>query len=173
MSTAGPPLSPARLAWRAFWRNRTAVAGMVAVAGFFLVALVGLALTKGAHPVFDPREVRLPDRLKPPLAAPNQEAVPGASQPRLGRYVLGTDELGRDVFARMLEGGFVSLSVGFVAVGIAVALGNGLGVAVSFGVAALAYSYRAHVEEQALLASLGEEYARFLATRKRFIPFLW
>ena len=127
MSAPGGPLSPTRLAWRAFWRNRTAVVGMAAVGAFFLVAVLGLLVTKGAHPVLDPREVRLPDRLKPPLAVPDRIAVPAASWPRLGRYVLGTDELGRDVFARMLEGGFVSLSVGFVAVGIAVVLGIVIG----------------------------------------------
>jgi peptide/nickel transport system permease protein len=49
--------------------------------------------------------------------------VPAPSWPRLGVYPFGTDELGRDVFARMLEGAFVSLSVGFVAVGLAVVIG--------------------------------------------------
>jgi peptide/nickel transport system permease protein len=100
---------------------------MAAVLVFFTVALLGLALTKGAQPVLDPREVRLPDRLKPPLSHPNREALDAAHLPRLGRYLLGTDELGRDVFARMLEGGFVSLSVGFVAAGIAVGLGIVIG----------------------------------------------
>ncbi len=119
--------SPSRLAWRAFLKNRTAVVGMATVAVFFLVALVGLGLTKGENPVLNPREVRLPDKLKPPLATPNREAVPAASLPRLGLYLFGTDELGRDVFARMLEGAFVSLSVGFVAVGIANAIGLGVG----------------------------------------------
>ena len=67
--------------------------------------------------------MRLPDRLQGPFARPNKESVPAQSWPRLGVYPLGTDELGRDVFARMLEGAFVSLSVGFVAVGLAVAIG--------------------------------------------------
>ena len=100
---------------------------MAAVACFFLVAFVGLLLTKGEHPILDPREVRLPDKLKQPFANPNRDAVPAPQLPRLGIYLLGTDELGRDVFARMLEGGFVSLSVGFVAVGIAVGIGLVLG----------------------------------------------
>jgi peptide/nickel transport system permease protein len=96
---------------------------MAAVALFFAVALAGVTLTKGEHPVLDPREVRLPDKLKRPLTLPNRAALPAQVQPRLGIYLLGTDELGRDVFARMLEGAFVSLAVGFVAVGIAVAIG--------------------------------------------------
>jgi peptide/nickel transport system permease protein len=119
--------SPGRLVWRAFQRNRPAVVGLGVVLAFFLVALLGVALTKGARPVLDPREVRLPDRLQAPFARPNREAVAATSWPRLGVYLFGTDELGRDVFARMLEGAFVSLSVGFVAVGLAVVIGIVLG----------------------------------------------
>jgi peptide/nickel transport system permease protein len=120
---AGSGPSPTALAWRRFFRNRGATAGLVVVGVFCLVAVGGLALTTGERPILDPREVRLPDRLKPPLAAPDRAAVPARHLPRLGVYLLGTDELGRDVLARMLQGGFVSLSVGFVAVGIAVAVG--------------------------------------------------
>lgn len=119
--------SPSRLAWRVFSRNRVAVAGMVTVVAFFVVALAGLVLTKTTHPLLDPREIRLPDKLKPPLSTPNQTDLPADLQPRLGIYLFGTDELGRDVFARMLEGAFVSLTVGFVAVGIAVATGLAVG----------------------------------------------
>jgi peptide/nickel transport system permease protein len=119
--------APGRAVWRAFRRNRPAVVGLAFVLVFFLVALIGLALTKGAHPVLDPREVRLPDRLQGPFARPNRASVPAANWPRLGIYLFGTDELGRDVFARMLEGAFVSLSVGFVAVGLAVAIGIAIG----------------------------------------------
>ncbi len=122
MSPATPGGSPGRLAWRAFRRNGPAVVGLAVVLGFFALALVGLALTKGSRPVLDPREVRLPDRLRAPFARPVADQ-PRAQLPRLGIYLLGTDELGRDVFARMLEGAFVSLSVGFVAVGLAVGIG--------------------------------------------------
>ncbi|MDZ4340450.1 MAG: ABC transporter permease [candidate division NC10 bacterium] len=120
-------VSPARLAWRSFLRNRTAVAGMLACALFFVLALCGVVLTKGDHPILDPRQVRLVDKFRPPLSLPNVRAVAPEALPRLGIYLLGTDELGRDVFARMLEGAFVSLSVGFVAVGIAVIIGIALG----------------------------------------------
>ena len=120
-------LSPSRLAWRSFLRNRTAVVGMLACVLFFLVALLGLLLTKGENPVLDPRQVRLADKFRPPLSLPNHQAVPAEALPRVGIYLLGTDDLGRDVFARMLEGAFVSLAVGFVAVGIATAIGIALG----------------------------------------------
>lgn len=59
-----------------------------------------------------------------------------------------------------------------IILGIALSLGNWLSVVVSFVIAFLAYSYRAHVEEQALLSSLGAPYAQFMAARKRFIPFI-
>ncbi len=42
-------------------------------------------------------------------------------------HLLGTDQLGRDVFSRLLYGGRISLWVGFVAVGIAVSIGLVLG----------------------------------------------
>jgi len=108
-------------------RDRPAVAGLVVVGLFLGAALAGLALTRGAAPILDPRAVRLPDKLRPPLAAAAREAPAPASGPPFGRYVLGTDELGRDVLARVLEGAFVSLAVGFVAVGIAVLVGCLLG----------------------------------------------
>jgi len=47
--------------------------------------------------------------------------------PRLNVYLFGTDDLGRDVFARMLQGSWVSLTVGFVAVGISIFIGIFLG----------------------------------------------
>jgi protein-S-isoprenylcysteine O-methyltransferase Ste14 len=59
-----------------------------------------------------------------------------------------------------------------IVLGVALSLGNWLSVVLSFVVAFLAYSYRAHVEEQALLSSLGTPYAQFMAGRKRFIPFI-
>ena len=47
----------------------------------------------------------------------NPTASPGAE------YWFGTDQLGRDLFARVLYGGQVSLLVGFVATGVAVLIG--------------------------------------------------
>jgi peptide/nickel transport system permease protein len=75
----------------------------------------------------DPAIVRLPEKLRPPLSLPRADALRPEQIPTLGMYLMGTDELGRDVFARMMQGAWVSLTVGFVAVGIAVGIGIALG----------------------------------------------
>lgn len=113
--------------WRLLKKNRLAFAGLVIFVVFFLTACVGLALTSGTKPVFDPALVRLPEKLKPPLSKPDLAVLRPEQIPPLGTYLLGTDELGRDVFSRMLQGSWVSLTVGFVAVGISVLVGIFLG----------------------------------------------
>lgn len=79
--------------WRAFRANKAALAGLVVVVLLF-------ALAFGA------------DLIKPYSSAIDQNirqkfTAPGAAFP------LGTDNLGRDVFARLLHGARVSLTMGF------------------------------------------------------------
>jgi protein-S-isoprenylcysteine O-methyltransferase Ste14 len=57
--------------------------------------------------------------------------------------------------------------------GIGMALGSWLSLAVLFFTGLAAYTYRARVEERALLTSLGEPYRQFMSSRKRFIPFVY
>lgn len=125
------PLAPRRTRleefWRLFKRNRLAIAGLVFFILFFCTALIGLTLTAGTAPVFDPALVRLQEKLRPPLAGPNLDSLQPDEIPTLGLYLFGTDDLGRDVFSRMLQGAWVSLTVGFVAVGIAVIIGIFMG----------------------------------------------
>lgn len=125
------PLAPKRTRleefWRLFRKNRLAIAGMVFFILFFFLAIAGFGLTRGNNPVLNPAMVRLQDKLRPPLARPNLERLQPNETPKLGVYVFGTDNLGRDVFARMMQGSWVSLTVGFVAVGIAVLIGIFLG----------------------------------------------
>ena len=67
-----------------------------------------------------------------------------------------------------------SYSAAFLMIlGIGLALGNWLSTLVALAVAFPAYDYRARVEEQALRSALGEHYERFMASRKRFVPFVY
>lgn len=126
------PIAPPRQtrlqeSWDLLKKNKLAFVGLLIFVGFFFTALAGLMLTSGTEPFFDPSMVRLQEKLRPPLSRPNLEILRPEEIPRLGLYLFGTDDLGRDVFSRMLQGAWVSLTVGFVAVGIAVIIGIFLG----------------------------------------------
>ncbi len=124
-------MPPSRSPWAETWyllrKNRMALTGLVIFLIFFAVAMAGLAVTSGTDPILDPARVRLQEKLRPPLSTPKTDALRPEELPTLGIYLLGTDDLGRDVFARMLQGAWVSLTVGFVAVGIAITIGIILG----------------------------------------------
>jgi len=82
------------------------------LAGACIVATVAvLAVLAPWIAPFDPNEINVRWILLSPSA----------------EHWCGTDTLGRDVFSRMLYGARVSLAVGFVAVGIAIAIGVMLG----------------------------------------------
>ncbi len=111
--------------WGIFKQDRLALSGLLVLAVLLVAAMSGKVLTEWTL-TFDPSTVRLMEKFKPPLS----DASPFLAadlQPRFGVYLLGTDELGRDVFARMLQGSFVSLSIGFIAVGISTFIGVLLG----------------------------------------------
>ncbi len=106
MSDAYRDAGPWRILWRRLRRNPQAMAGLAIVVGLAVVAVL--------HPLlapYDPAGVNVRQILQPP--GPD--------------HWLGTDELGRDVFSRLVYGAPISLLVGFVAVGISVAIGTVLG----------------------------------------------
>jgi len=100
-----------RAFWRALRRNRLALVG-----GVVVVCLAALAILAPAIAPWDPNR---PD-VKKILDAPS------------GVHPLGTDQLGRDVFSRMLYGARVSLAVGFVSIGISSLIGIILGAAAGY-----------------------------------------
>ena len=120
------PETPLQEAWRIFQKDRLALSGLIVLALLVVLAAGGKVLTEWLV-VFDPATVRLPDKFLPPFSVVSPALIPAAHHPLGGVYLLGTDELGRDVFARMLQGSFVSLSIGFIAVGISVTVGIILG----------------------------------------------
>ncbi|RJQ44747.1 MAG: ABC transporter permease [Nitrospiraceae bacterium] len=98
--------SPAKAFWDRFGKNRQAVAGGIMVLILFSVAAFAPILSP-----YDPNDI---DRGQI-LEAPNS------------RHLFGTDDLGRDVLSRMIYGSKISLSVGFVAVGLSTFIGMILG----------------------------------------------
>ena len=123
--TMAPPETPWQEFLRIFQKDYQALFGFWVLMLLLLTALAGKALTEW-WVIFDPEVVRLTDKFLPPLAVPSPDSLP-TDRPFGGIYLMGTDELGRDVFARMFQGSFVSLSIGFVAVGISLGIGILLG----------------------------------------------
>jgi peptide/nickel transport system permease protein len=95
------------IVWRRFTRNRLASAGAVGV-----LLLVALAVSA---PWVAPRDPLFID-MDHKFARPGQAG-----------FVLGADELGRDILSRLLHAGRVSLAVGLITALIAVLVGSLLG----------------------------------------------
>jgi len=97
------------LMWRVFRRDPLAVASLVVIIVFILGAIFAPLLT--AYPEQGRGVPNILEKFKPPSST----------------HLLGTDYLGRDVLARILFGGRISLSMGFLVVLIAVLIGTPLG----------------------------------------------
>lgn len=67
-----------------------------------------------------------------PLVEPNAVDVRSALQAPTAQHLLGTDKLGRDILSRVVAGAQVSLTIGFSAAGIAVAVGIVVGMFSAF-----------------------------------------
>jgi peptide/nickel transport system permease protein len=119
-------LSPFREKWNLFRKNRSAVISLWFLVFLFVFSIAAILLTQYSTP-FDPATVRLSEKFLPPMTPFTSDLVKPEDAPPFGIYLLGTDELGRDVFSRMLEGTPVSLTIGFVAVGISISVGILLG----------------------------------------------
>lgn len=87
------------------------------LSGGVLLLIVAAALLAPVLAPHDPLALNLLQRLQPPAW------VSGGS----GAHLLGTDELGRDVFSRIVYGARTSLTVSGLAVAVGAVLGSGLG----------------------------------------------
>ena len=119
-------ISPFREKWNLFRKNRGAVFSLWFLIFLLILSIAAILLTQ-YRPSFNPATVRLSEKFLPPMTPFKSDLVQPEDAPPFGIYLLGTDELGRDVFSRMLEGTPVSLTIGFVAVGISVSVGVLLG----------------------------------------------
>ncbi|MGM9950253.1 MAG: ABC transporter permease [Lysinibacillus sp.] len=97
---------PWKEAWRTFKKSKSALVGTGIVVFFILLASFG--------PLFAPQGMNdqlLTDRLLPPSS----------------EHWFGTDDLGRDIFSRIIYGARLSLTVGFLAVVLSAIMGSCLG----------------------------------------------
>lgn len=91
------PLRRVRYLARILWRSRAATIGLVILSFWFFVAVFAPFLAP-----YDPSAQDLVNRLKKPDSV----------------HWFGTDELGRDVFSRVLYGARISIPLGFMVVGL-------------------------------------------------------
>lgn len=101
---------PSRSQWRDIWDQFKTHRGALVGAVVFLSIVVTVFL----GPLFwtiDPTFVNIRARNQPPSL----------------QYPFGTDQLGRDMLARMMAGGRVSISVGLTAMSLAITLGSTMG----------------------------------------------
>jgi peptide/nickel transport system permease protein len=95
-----------KLAWGRFRQNRLALVGLVMLAAIILLVICAPILA-----TYDPLAIDYTYVLKPPNA----------------QHFFGTDNIGRDIYSRVLWGGRLSLTVGMIAVLISIIGGVALG----------------------------------------------
>jgi peptide/nickel transport system permease protein len=96
----------AQMVWRAFRRHKPAMIGLAIMVVLALAAILAPYISP-----YDPGAQDLDRRFEPPSV----------------EHIMGTDELGRDLLTRILYGGRVSLSIGVMAMGLAVIVGATVG----------------------------------------------
>jgi peptide/nickel transport system permease protein len=100
------PLTPGQIAWRSFRRHKPAMVGSVILLLLILASVFAPVVTP-----YDPEKTDL-DAILEPMSA---------------QHWMGTDELGRDLLTRLLYGGRISLSIGVMAMALAIVLGTVIG----------------------------------------------
>lgn len=94
--------------WRRLRKSNTAIIGLILISIFLCMAIFAPFIADYAEEAL---KMNVRERLQSPSAA----------------HWFGTDELGRDIFARIVYGTRISLFVGIISVSIALSLGGTLG----------------------------------------------
>jgi len=98
--------SPLTKGLRVLFRNPMALAGLAVILLWSMVAILAPTIAP-----YDPLEQNIQDRLQPPSR----------------EHLCGTDELGRDIFSRIIYGARISLPMGLIVVVFAMLLGGTVG----------------------------------------------
>ena len=101
--------------WRTAWRILREPLGALGVT-LVLIMLLG-AIFADLLTTFEPNKISPRDRFLPPSA----------------EHLLGTDQLGRDLFSRVLHGSRIALSIALFATGVSLIIGVVLGLIAGYG----------------------------------------
>jgi peptide/nickel transport system permease protein len=104
---ATPPLTLGQLTWRRFRRHRMAIFGLVVLILIIIYAFGGMLIFSEADANFTNTSLRL--------------------QPPSREHPFGTDTIGRDILARTIYGGQISLLIGLTAVLVELVFGITIG----------------------------------------------
>ncbi len=107
--------------WRRFLRNRLAVVGLVLIIGLLTLAAFGPTIAP-----YDPNKQDLGH------VDPHRGYILGTFQSPSWEHWFGTDDVGRDVFSRVIVGSRIALEVGLAAILLAVVIGVVLGSVAGF-----------------------------------------
>jgi peptide/nickel transport system permease protein len=103
---------PLTLAWRRLSRNRLALVGSLVAVAYILLGLVG--------PLFAPHDYA------------KQSLLQANLPPLSDDHLLGTDQVGRDLYSRLVTGIRISLVVGFGVTAISMVIGTAAGAIAGF-----------------------------------------
>lgn len=104
-------ISPAEMAWRRLKKNKLAMIGLVILIIIIVFSVFGPFVSKYTADTMDYSSVTIGPCIQ---------------------HIMGTDELGRDIFTRLMYAGRISLSVGMAAVLVEVVVGSTLGAVAGF-----------------------------------------
>lgn len=97
--------------WRRFRKNRLSMLGLTILVLFFVAAILADVIAPYGYEVQDLNAI---------------------GQPVSSSHIFGTDNLGRDIFSRVVHGARISLQIGFISVSIALFFGGILGAVAGF-----------------------------------------
>ena len=98
-----PPLTPTQVAWRRFRRHKMAIAGIFMLLAIILYVTIGTFFFTEAEANYTDLSITL--------------------QPPSSEHPFGTDMVGRDILARTIYGGLISIIIGMLAVVVSILLG--------------------------------------------------
>lgn len=108
----GPQSGQFNLFWRRLRADRLGFIGLILVLIVVFCGVFGPYITP-----FDPLKINVPEKFQPPSL----------------HHLFGTDNLGRDIFSRVIAGSRIALSVGISTIGISLVLGLIFGLAAGYG----------------------------------------